>query len=87
MNALRTRHQAQRPVAKQKSAPSLRVAREDDSATQSQAVALQGYLEAEFAASKRPTRRLRLGVSLPIVAAISGGLWIAVVAAARALLG
>jgi len=86
MNALRTRHRAQRPVAKPKSAPALRVARDDDSATLSQAVALQTYLEAEFTEVAGP-RRLPLAVSLPLIAAASGGLWIAIITGVRALLG
>lgn len=86
MNALKTRQQAQRPAAKSKSAPALRVARDDDSATQSQAVALQTYLEAEFNEVGRPPR-LPLAVSLPLIAAASGGLWVAIIAGVRALLG
>ena len=86
MNALRTRQRAQRPVAKPNSAPALRVARDDDSATQSQAVALQTYLEAEFNEVGRPPR-LPLAVSLPLIAAASGGLWVAIITGLRALLG
>lgn len=86
MNALKTRQQAQRAAAKPKSAPALRVARDDDSATQSQAVALQTYLEAEFTEVGRPPR-LPLAVSLPLIAAASGGLWVAIITGVRALLG
>lgn len=86
MNALRTRQQAQQPAAQPKSAPALRVARDDDSATQSQAITLQSYLEAEFAEPSGPPR-LPLAVSLPLIAAASGGLWIAIIAGVRAVLG
>lgn len=86
MNALKTRQQARRPVAEAKSAPSLRVARDDDSATQSQAVALQSYLEAEFAESAGPPR-LPLRVSVPLIVATSAGLWAAIIYGLRAALG
>ena len=86
MNALKTRRQPQRPATEPKSAPSLRVARDDDAATQSQAVALQCYLEAEFAEPGGPPR-LPLRVSLPLICAVSAGLWVAIIAGARALLG
>jgi len=86
MNALRTRRQALEPAAQARSAPPLRVACDDDSATQSQAVALQSYLEAEFSEPSGPPR-LPLAVSLPLICAASGGLWIAIIAGVRAVLG
>jgi hypothetical protein len=86
MNALKTRQRSPQTTAQPRSAPSLREARDDDSATQSQAVALQTYLEAEFAESSGPPR-LPLAVSLPLIAAASGGLWIAIIASVRAVLG
>lgn len=86
MNAINTRQQPQQPAAQPKSAPSLRVAREDDPVTQSQAIALQSYLEAEFAEPSGPPR-WPLAISLPLIAAASAGLWVAIIAGARAVLG
>jgi hypothetical protein len=86
MNALRTRQEPRKPTAQPKAAPPVRVACDDDSATQSQAVTLQCYLEAEFAEPRDPPR-LPLAVSLPLIAAASGGLWIAIFAGVRAALG
>lgn len=86
MNALKPRHGTPQPVVQAKAAPSIRVACDDDSATQSQAVALQTYLEAEFAEPVSP-RRWPLAVSLPLIAAVSAGLWVAIIAGAKAVLG
>ncbi|HKR88664.1 MAG TPA: hypothetical protein VJS38_10875 [Phenylobacterium sp.] len=86
MNALKPRQGAPQTAAQSKPAPAIRVARDDDSATQSQAVALQTYLEAEFAEPTYP-RRWPLAVSLPLIAAVSAGLWVAIIAGAKAVLG
>ena len=85
MNALKTRPRVKRPTAQPSSAPPLRVARDGDSATESQAVALQCYLEAEFSEPSGPPR-LPLAISLPLIGAVSAGLWIAIIAGARAVL-
>lgn len=86
MNALKRQQRTQQSAAQSKPAPSLRVAREDDSATQSHAIALQSYIEAEFAEPAGP-RRWPLAISLPLIGAVSAGLWVAIIAAARAVLG
>jgi hypothetical protein len=63
-----------------------RAIREYDPAAESEVAMLQRYLEAELTDIREP-RRLPLALSLPIVGAVSVGLWAVIAIGLRAIAG
>jgi hypothetical protein len=85
MRSLSPNRAAKRVAANTSPAANSSPAKGFDPAADSEVALLQRYLEAEFTPAK-PAARLPLAISLPIVAATSVGLWVAIIAGVRSLL-